>query len=171
MIKALQIIFMLLLADLAHGELTPSDAAKKFSRLGFLDPVVDFTGRYYSIDIVTADTTKPDAYYLVNSIRVNERQLYELLSESFLRDPAVEARVTVSKNLTVEQMITYTRGLLSPQVPTSFPKVTIQLEAATKESIFHVREVKFSLSSRQLEEIEKLRSSGIKFPYRIDQSK
>jgi hypothetical protein len=171
MIKNLQILSVLLLSGIAWGQLSPSDVAKKFSRLGFLDPVVDLTGRYYSIEIVSDDPTKPDAYYLVNSIRVNERQLYELLIESFRRDPAVEARVTVSKNLTVEQMIAYTRGLVEPQVPKHFPKVAIQLEPASLESTFHFREVKFSFTPRRIEKIDELKADGFKFPYRVNGSK
>lgn len=169
--KTLQILLPLMLSCIACGDLTPRDSAKKYSRLGFLDPVADIEGRYYSIDIVTDDTKQPKAYYLVNSIRVNERQLYEQLTESYLRDPAVEARVTVSKNLTVEQMIVYTRGLTAPQAPKLFPRVSIRLEGATLESIFHARAVSFSFTARQIEKINEFKLEGHKFPYRVDQMK
>jgi hypothetical protein len=171
MIKRILIFSVLLLSSVTWGQLSPSDSAKKFSRLGFLDPVADVTGRYYSIDIVTDDKTKSEAYYLANSIRVNERQLYELLSESFRRDPSIEARVTVSKKLTVEQMIAYTRGLVAPQAPKAFPKIVIQLEPATLESIFHFRDVKFSFTPRSIQKIDELRAEGFKFPHRVDGTK
>ncbi len=169
--KTLVLLITFLHSSFVQADLSPADEAKKFSRLGFLEPVADMKGRYYSIDVVTEDPDQDEAYYLVNSVRVTESQLYDLLHESFKRDPAVEARVTVSRNLTVEQMIIYTRGLLEPQAPKLFPRISIRLEAAGNESIFHARGVHFSLTPRQKSEIEKFRAGGTKFPYRIDQSK
>lgn len=165
------IALALLVVSLSEAELTDEQKTKKYSRNGFLDPKLDEAGAFYSIEIGFEDTLHEKVIYLVNSIEVTEQQLYELLSESYRRNPKVEARGMVFPNLTIEQMIVHVRGLVDPQAPSKFPKVRVFLKAAENESIYHVREVGFRLSPRQQKEIQELRAEGFKFPYRIGQTK
>ena len=167
--KNLFIITTSLLLGLAFAsELSPPDQAKKFSRLGFLEPGPEGS---YSIEIGIDDLKTRRIMYLVNSIQVTEKQLYEQLEEAAVRFPKAEARVLIFNNLTIEEMITHTRGLLPPQRPAVFPSVKIILHPSANESIFHMRQVTFSLDSQQEREIAKFRKDGIKFPHRIRDSK
>lgn len=152
------------------SELSPADQAKKYSRHGFLEPWPEGDG-YYGIEIGMDDKRTRRIIYLVNSIQVTEKQLYELLEESAVRNPKVKARVTVFRNLTVEELIEYTRGLLPPQRPAVFPEVIIQLQPAKNESMFHKRAVQFGLDVQQEREIAKYRKDGVQFPYRVGEMK